>query len=333
MSKQQSLIIRGIAILLMLAYHLHDISDSYTSLIYIGGHPFTYYVNNMANPVCFFILLSGYGLSYTYGKYTFEEKIWKLLKLYTTYWIVLLLFPIGIGSFIAPELYPGTWYEIISNATGYRWSYNIHYWFLLSYAILFLSSEYIQKLVNKKWGDIIVVVVSLILYFVTSYIVSRYRTGFFRIQYIYVSLLTIKLLFPFVVGMVMERLNRQGRLLCQKLTPPIAIILLISIVVLRSIFHTHALNPFFAIIVIYLLIHVQFGIYTEKVLVELGKYSMPMWFIHGYFTIYLFQDYLCVLRYPLLIYLALVTVSYFLSIPIMKISSFLYTHKYGKRCL
>ena len=300
MSKQQSLIIRGIAILLMFAYHLHDISDNYTSLIYIGGKPFTYYVNNMANPVCFFILLSGYGLSYTYGKYTFGEKIRKLLKLYITFWIVVLLFPIGIGSFIAPEHYPGTLYDIISNATGYRWTYNIHYWFLLPYAILFLSSEYMLRCMNKNRGNVILVMVSLILYFATSYIVSKYRTGFFRIHYIYVALLTIKLLFPFVVGMMMERLNRRGMLLCEK-----------------------PLNPFFAIIAIYLILHVRFGSYIGKVLTELGKYSMPMWFIHGYFTVYLFQDYLCMLKYPLFIYIALVIVSYVISVPIMYVSSIL----------
>ena len=313
MSKQQSLIIRGIAILLMFAYHLHDISDNYTSLIYIGGKPFTYYVNNMANPVCFFILLSGYGLSYTYGKYTFGEKIRKLLKLYITFWIVVLLFPIGIGSFIAPEHYPGTLYDIISNATGYRWTYNIHYWFLLPYAILFLSSEYMLRCMNKNRGNVILVMVSLILYFATSYIVSKYRTGFFRIHYIYVALLTIKLLFPFVVGMMMERLP----------PPPIAWFLFMGVVILRSFVHTHALNPFFAIIAIYLILHVRFGSYIGKVLTELGKYSMPMWFIHGYFTVYLFQDYLCMLKYPLFIYIALVIVSYVISVPIMYVSSIL----------
>ena len=72
---------------------------------------------------------------------------------------------------------------------------------------------------NKNRGGIILVVVSLILYFVTSYIVSKYRTGFFRIHYIYVALLTMKLLFPFVVGMVMEHFNMRGLLLCEKFAP------------------------------------------------------------------------------------------------------------------
>jgi hypothetical protein len=51
MSKQQSLIIRGIAILLMFAYHLHDINDSYISLLHIGGQPLTYYINNYCCPI------------------------------------------------------------------------------------------------------------------------------------------------------------------------------------------------------------------------------------------------------------------------------------------
>ena len=74
---------------------------------------------------------------------------------------------------------------------------------------------------------------------------------------------------------------------------------------------------------IYLILHIRFGSYTGKVLTELGKYSMPMWFIHGYFTLYLFHDYLCMLRYPLFMYMVLVLVSYGISVPIMYASGIL----------
>lgn len=96
-----------------------------------------------------------------------------------------------------------------------------------------------------------------------------------------------------------------------------------AVVVLRSLVHTHALNPFFAIIAIYLILHIRLGKHIENVLTELGKYSMPMWFIHGYFTLYLFHDYLCMLRYPLFMYMVLVLVSYSISVPIMYASGIL----------
>ena len=89
------------------------------------------------------------------------------------------------------------------------------------------------------------------------------------------------------------------------------------VMVLRSPFHTHALTPFFSIVFVYLLYHMKIGGKVERILTELGKYSMPMWFIHGYFTVYLFHDYLCMLRYPLFMYMVLVLVSYGISVPIM----------------
>ena len=79
----------------------------------------------------------------------------------------------------------------------------------------------------------------------------------------------------------------------------------------------------FIIIAIYLILHIRLGKHIENVLTELGKYSMPMWFIHGYFTLYLFHDYLCMLKYPLFIYIALVIVSYVISVPIVYVSSIL----------
>lgn len=324
MSKEKSLIIRGIAILLMLAYHLHDISDSYTSLMIIGGKPLTYFINNMANPVCFFILLSGYGLSFKAYTYTMKEKLMKVLKLYITFWLVLVIFPIGLGCFLSPEQYPGSVWDVVSNATGFRWTYNTHNWFLLPYAILYLLSDYIIYFVEKH-GDKMSIVLSLIIYFASSYIVSRYRSGFFRIHGVYLVLLTVKLLFPFVAGIVMERLHRKDSLIWKKLASPMALFLLLIACVARGLVHTHMPNPFFAIVAVWLLLHIDFKNGVNKVLTALGKMSMPMWFVHGYFTLYLFHDYLCMLKYPLLIYVALVIISYLLSIPIIKMSNFLYS--------
>lgn len=323
MSKEKSLIIRGIAILLMLAYHLHDISDSYTSLVIIGGKPLTYFINNMANPVCFFILLSGYGLSFKAHTYRMSEKLLKVLKLYITFWVVMVIFPIGLGSILSPEQYPGSVWDVVSNATGFRWTYNTHNWFLLPYAILYLLSDYIIDFVEKH-GDKMAIVLSLIIYFASSYIVSRYRSGFFRIHGVYLVLLTVKLLFPFVAGIVMERLHRKDSLIWKKLASPMALFLLLIACVARGLVHTHMLNPFFAIVVVWLLLHIDFMNGVNKVLTALGNMSMPMWFVHGYFTLYLFHDYLCMLKYPLLIYVILVIISYLLSILIIKMSNFLY---------
>lgn len=64
MSKQESLMMKGVAILLMVFLHLFKINyaDLYCSLFNIGGTPLPAFIARMANPVPFFLILSGYGL-------------------------------------------------------------------------------------------------------------------------------------------------------------------------------------------------------------------------------------------------------------------------------
>ena len=321
---QQSLLIKGIAILMMLMAHLYNIHEDFSLYLYIGNKPLMQYLYNISfSCVAIYTILSGYGCSYNDNKLTIKYKLIKLLKLYTTFWLVLFIFPICIGSFMRPDKYPGDYLEFLQNAIGYRWTYNLHYWFLLPYSIIFLFSNYIIDFINRI-KKIFAVLIFLVLYLVASYILSRYRTGFFRIQYIYIILHVFNLLFTFVIGVIMERLNREKKLINVNIYSSLAIILLIFISITRSLFYTHALNVLYATIVVYLIIHIKFNRYIEVTLVELGKYSMPIWFIHGYFTLYLFHDYLCILKYPLLMYIALICVSYLISLLIMWISKSLF---------
>ena len=317
MSKQQSLIIRGIAILLMILYHLYDIRDDYTSLLYIGKQPLIYYLHNVANPINFFIVLSGYGLSVKAYSTSFKEKLLKILKLYVVFWIVMIIFPIIIGPYVNPGKYPGTGWDTFFNAIGYKSTYNAHNWFLLPYVIIFIMSDVINKFVEKV-GNIISVLISVVIYFLSSYIISRYGIKNLGLLLYHCCCVAI-FFFPFVVGIVMERLNGDGKLNMKKLVSPLAISILVLLTIIRSLFQTHALHPFFAIVVVYLLLNIHLGGSIEKILTELGKYSMPMWFIHGYLMVYIFKDDFCLLNYPFLIYIAVVLVSYILSIPIMKL--------------
>ena len=321
MSKQQSLLIKGIAILMMLMAHLYNIHEDFSLYLYIGNKPLMQYLYNISiSCVAIYTILSGYGCSYNDNKLTIKYKLIKLLKLYTTFWLVLFIFPICIGSFMRPDKYPGNYLEFIQNIIGYRWTYNLHYWFLLPYSIIFLFSNHIIAFVNRT-KKLFAVLFFGVLYLVASYILSRYRSGFFRIQYIYIAIHIFNLLFAFVIGVLMERLNREKKLIKENIFGLYAIIFLILISVCRSLIHTSALNVLYATIAVYLIIHIRFNRYIEITLVKLGKYSMPIWFIHGYFTVFLFHDYLCMLKYPLLMYIALICVSYLISLMIMRISN------------
>ena len=49
----------------------------------------------------------------------------------------------------------------------------------------------------------------------------------------------------------------------------------------------------------------------------MGKHSMVMWLTHSFFCYHLFHDFIYSFKYPLLIYVVLLSISYLTSFPIM----------------
>ena len=92
MSKEQTTIFKGIAILMMLAFHLFvgaDIEEWCTPWVYVGDKPLVGMLARACYPVTFFLIFTGYGLSYLFdrGRLTFATQIRRLLRLYIFYWV------------------------------------------------------------------------------------------------------------------------------------------------------------------------------------------------------------------------------------------------------
>lgn len=80
MTKEQTNILKGIAILMMLFLHLFNsanLTDVCEPLLFIGSTPLVHIISKACNPVGIFLMLSGYGLSYTYfrGKLSFNGQV------------------------------------------------------------------------------------------------------------------------------------------------------------------------------------------------------------------------------------------------------------------
>ena len=87
MTREQTTILKGVAILMMLFLHLFnnpDIGNFCDPLIFLGGVPLVNIISRACNPVGIFLMLSGYGLSYTYfhSNLSFKGQSRRLLKLY-----------------------------------------------------------------------------------------------------------------------------------------------------------------------------------------------------------------------------------------------------------
>ena len=142
---EQTIIIKGIAILMMVFLHLFNhLSDVELCSYFfpIGDVPLVHWLTRAANPVPFYLFLSGYGLYYSWmsGK---ELNPWRrCLKLYQVYWLSLLVM-VGLGFLVKPTAYPGSLMAVIDNISGWKTSYNAEACFLFPYLLLVLSAKWL----------------------------------------------------------------------------------------------------------------------------------------------------------------------------------------------
>ena len=316
-SKDNSTIIKGIAISMMLACHLFNANriDLYTSLLYVGDKPFAQWILKACGPVGFFMLLSGYGLSYKYshGGLSFKTQLIRILRLYIHYWIVLAIF-LTIGHIMMPERYPGGLQKLLVRLTA--WDSSNEMWFLIPYAITSVLSPYIIKIISKV-GNLWSLIATIIIYLASNYVISRHGNFFYPRLLLYEPLLTLHLLMTFTMGVVLHRTTIN---LDQPIKQWVVLIAIAAAVITICSAHLFGFYIIYLPLMVILFTHVKWPKFLRIALLELGRKSMPMWMIHMWFASYLFQSQVYALRYPILIFLGLTVASYLLSIPVMWIA-------------
>lgn len=313
MSKTDTVILKGVAMLLMLYLHLFNQIDNVnlcTTYLYIGDIPFVYIFSRCTSPVSFFIILSGYGLyiSYQNGK---RDSVTRVLRLYIHYWITLLLF-IPLGAYIIGlNLYPGSFETIMQNVVGWDTTYNAEAWFLFPYILLaftYLSLfSYIDR-IKTIW----IFLGTGILYFVANFVIHLYAVNYlYDHRLTYWPLIYISFLFPFAIGMIMAKYKIIGKI--KEHCPHSNTLLCLSLLLLlgaRLLIDTSIFNPIYVGLFIILFVLIRRPIWLDNALFKIGQRSTSMWLVHSYFCYYFFHDFIYGFRYPLLIYLILLALSY-----------------------
>ena len=328
MNKETSTIIKGVAILMMLFFHLFgrdDLGDLCTPLLYIGNTPLVKYLSNACYPVSFFMILSGYGLTYCYKRNQLSLSIQskRILKLYVHYWLILLIF-VTIGHFIKPDIYPNDLLHVLANIVGIRCTYNGETWFLLPYAIISLLSWWIIDFVyhlNEKRIIIITLIIYSIVFLTTRYIVYHQLENTTLLTLLLQPFFIVQLTFYFSLGILLFRLLENEPTALKAIKPTIYFIIIIALFIIKSMIKVTIADGLYAFIIIFCISHLQLHRLFHNIFYKLGQYSMPMWMTHTFFAVYLFQDFIYGFKYPLLIWLILITISYLVSIPILKIGN------------
>lgn len=305
-SKDTSLCLKGFALFLMVFLHLFNqeanIKDCFR-LFSVQGVPLANFLSRGCNPVGLYLFVSGYGLYYLHKKRSGGGK-YRLLRLYIIYWVALLPF-VGIGCVLKPDVYPGTWKDVVANVTAYRTGYYGEAWFLFPYILLSLTSGWVFNVLDR-WGVRIVYPVAFVLNYMAMYAVSRYYVAYFDSHYaVYHVVLYFDCLLPFLTGALFSKYADYefvGRWTCKAMKcQPLILAALALLFLVNCLIHSAAFSPIYLPLFILLFIRVEWGGMLTSCLRFLGRFSTVVWLVHTWFCYYLFKDFVYGFHYPLLI--------------------------------
>lgn len=322
MTLTQSKHLQVIAILMMLCLHLfnRDYHGLFQPLIFIGNQPLSYYISLFSDAcVPIFAFVSGYGLYYKYQQINkstnqyLTDNLQRLKKLYLNYWVVLFIFAIGLGWLLGKDGYPGNLWRFLENFSGLQGSYNGAWWYFTTYVFFILTSSFWFRLLDKL-NPYLLFAVLLVAYFVGFYF-RIYKTNIFSqsiLQYFHrQTALYFCTLFQFMLGAFVLKYNWNSKVdfLFQKIhyKNTLVVAMMIGLVIVHAVFPNLIFAPFTALAFIFLFIQLKIPKFLDKALSFLAPHSTNMWLIHMFFYMIYFPEFVYSFKYPILIFLVLVT--------------------------
>ncbi len=320
LTKEHSLILYGIAILLMVAHHLFGFPErlhtGYISIGQMNGKNIET-VFGIFGKLCvgLYAFISGYGLYWMFQRFKQNaySTIWacfkdeyklilkKMLSFFKIYWLVFAIFiPMGFVFFN----YLFNIREFVFNLLGLEASYNGEWWYVKQYLKMLLWFPLLHKYFDllpaeQNW---------------------RRKTMYALVGIIFLYKYREDYLLVFAMGYLFARNDffiKASKLFNTYRGPWLLAtncILLCLLFWVRGIYGTMefyiAADAFLVPCFIYVVLGFAKINVIRHVLCELGHKSVFMWLTHSFFCYYYFQELVMIPQYSLLIYLWLVLLSY-----------------------
>lgn len=219
-SKQDSKMIKGVAVLWMLLIHLFCRTEDlpYTPLLWLRDVPLIYYIGlfgDMCVPI--FCFVTGYA-HYMQAERPDRsaKRWWSLLRFFITFWLIVIIFAV-IGLIMKCENIPFSPLLFILNCLTLRISYNGAWWYVNTYLLLVLLQPLLIKLAKKipvivsLTGALCLYVVGYVLRFPLADAVLNIKPAPIPAAIsLCANLLTC--LFPYIVGAIFRRFHIVSRL-------------------------------------------------------------------------------------------------------------------------
>ncbi len=315
LSKNDTKVIKGFAIILMVLLHLFCRLDylHYTPLIYIGSTPLIYYIGLFGDCcVSIYCFCSGYAqylLADKQGKKYFKGRLKSLLSFIINYEIVVVLFAI-IGKIAGSDSVPGSFLKFIK-CVFFLSSYNGAWWFVIIYIFLTLFSPILYRIVNKfNW--ILVLGVTGVLYCISYYFRILNPIGQYFKNGIIGSIATYTVLFfssliLYIVGMIFYKykvityLREKLKYGKNKWLTPVMLLMFVVMIICHGFVPTLAVAPITGLGTVVALSLIKRSKITEKIFLFFGTHSTNIWLIHMFFYLTLFRNFVFIAKYPILI--------------------------------
>ncbi len=272
MTKEDSKLMQGVAILIMIFFHQFGSYSGSDTLRHLA-------LAN--NPVPLYTLLSGYGFYKVHMRGHDRHYATRCLRLYLVMWITLTVFITAESIFCDyPKL---TALQLFMNYTGVQSYIYIPAWFVLPYCLLALAYPVLMRWAARRpWYEWLGISYAIYLIMTQLTHLMLFQQNYFQEFY---------LLFSYMLGAAMakydvvekfrERLDNKTVLLW---------LLLAGIITIRYFVSTGAVIAFYYAAITILVTTMHKNAVIKKALTELGTMCVWMWMIHGWInTFFMFE--------------------------------------------
>lgn len=311
-SKRNSLILKGVGIMLMLIHHLFYLDEMrpYYDDIIVHGHGVVNQIGLFSKLcVAVFVFVSGYGLAVSTPKdIKLKDFYWhRLKKLYLNYWFIWLLF-VPIGVFVFGRTLMDAYGDHVAlkgildffgllKMFGID-SYNPTWWFYSCIIILYLLFPLLNRWLWSSTYLVVSVALTIgFLHFVPGInVIAGYLFVF--LAGILLSRMPLKWgekakWWHFVLGLMLMALWRMG-----------------------SNSPKHIVDAMLCVGMALLIYKLPLDNWIGNIFAALGEHSMNMFLTHSFIFYFWFSKYIYITRNPLLIFLSLTISTYLLSVGI-----------------
>ena len=151
-TKRDSKMLKGVAILSMLMLHLFCRKENlpYTPLLWLGNTPLIYYFGLFGDIcVAVYCFVSGYAHYLQSSKTELQQRWKRILRFLIPFWIIAVVFSL-IGMLIGNAVVPGSMKEFLLNCLTIKNSYNGAWWYANTYILLVALQPLSKKFVERS---------------------------------------------------------------------------------------------------------------------------------------------------------------------------------------